>query len=121
MNAIMIIHPYWKNNTWCFTDEAKGLKDEPFVVGADTLISMLLEEKGILKTSKEGFNMIFSETFFPDYDVMVTHISVDDHKVGNWYKYEEKNFNFWLCPALLKYFKHAPKQIYAKLVESTDI
>ena len=34
---------------------------------------------------------------------------------GNWYKWEERNMEGWLCPALFKYFEAAPKEIYVKV------
>ncbi|WP_017717610.1 DUF6717 family protein [Kamptonema formosum] len=33
---------------------------------------------------------------------------------GNWYRWEGKNMEGWLCPALFKYFSEAPKKIYCK-------
>jgi hypothetical protein len=33
---------------------------------------------------------------------------------GNWYRWEAKNLEGWLCPALLKYFPEAPPKFYCK-------
>lgn len=116
MNAINLIHPYWKHGTWCFTDTDKGLSDEPFVSGADKFISFILMNRGLLPEAEEGFNLIFSENEFPEYDVVVEHIDEEGFS-GNWYQADLGSgiiHKLWLCPALLKYFDTPPKQIYAK-------
>lgn len=117
----MIIQPYWKYGTWCFSDEATGLVDEAFVSGANTFITSMLLKKGIdLAKASKGFNLTFSGTFFPDYDVVINHVGDDEHGVGNWYTLELEDGSLmkgWFCPALLKYFSEAPKQIYAKVEE----
>jgi hypothetical protein len=33
---------------------------------------------------------------------------------GNWYRWESKNMEGWLCPALFKYFTKAPTKLYCK-------
>jgi hypothetical protein len=35
MNAIHAIHPYRHEGLWVFDDETAGLRQEPFVSGAD--------------------------------------------------------------------------------------
>ena len=114
-NSIMIIHPYWKHNIWCFSDEATGLVDEPFVAGADIVISMLVTSKGILIDAEKGFNLIFSNGEFPDYDLMAEHTG--EYGSGNTYEtmINGELRGLWLCPALLKYLNPAPKQIYVKV------
>jgi hypothetical protein len=38
MNAINVIAPYKYNGSWVFDDPGVGLRREPFVSGADTMI-----------------------------------------------------------------------------------
>ena len=38
MNAIRAIHPYRHEGLWVFDDEAVGLRQEPFVSGADGIL-----------------------------------------------------------------------------------
>ena len=33
---------------------------------------------------------------------------------GNWYYSEKYDAEGWLCPALFRYFKRAPGELYAK-------
>jgi len=114
MNNISIIHPYWKHSTWCFSDEATGLVDEPFVQNIPGIINELLLKEGIFTSAMmEGFTAIFSATPFPDYTGVLNHIESDEYGVGNYYEYE--GMKGWLCPALFKYFSEAPKQIYVKV------
>lgn len=114
-NSIMIIHPYWKHGTWCFSDEATGLVDEPFVSKIPEIINLLLlKEEIYVLAMMEGFTAIFSATPFPEYSGILEHIRSDESGVGNWYKYED--IEGWLCPALFLYFSEAPKQIYIKVI-----
>ena len=41
MNAIRAIHPYRHEGLWVFADEAVGLRQEPFVSGADGILDRL--------------------------------------------------------------------------------
>ena len=119
MNSIMIIHPYWKHETWCFTDDSVGLKDEPFVAGADKMISMALVQKGILMEAEKGFDLLFSAVEFPGHDIVLEHMEDNlEFSSGNWYKtiINQIGVTGWLCPALFKYFEEAPEKIYAKFV-----
>ncbi len=63
-NAIFVIKPYRWEGMWVFDDERVGLVKEPFVGGADTLIDMAVEEKGI-EDADRGFLMVFSAGPFP--------------------------------------------------------
>ena len=118
-NSIMIIQPYWKYGTWCFSDSTTGLIDEAFVAGMDIIITHMLIKKNIsLADASKGFNLTFSGTYFPDYDIVINHIKPDDSNTGNYYELdmgEDGKFTGWLCPALYKYFSETPKQIYAKV------
>lgn len=42
MNQINVIYPRWDGTTWVFTDEAKGLQNEPFVAGIPQMINTYL-------------------------------------------------------------------------------
>ena len=36
---------------------------------------------------------------------------------GNWYAWDEQDMQGWLCPALFKYFKIAPRNIFVDIKE----
>ena len=111
-NSITVIKPYRWEGMWVFDDERVDLIREPFVSGADTLIDIAVEHKGITN-AKDGFLMLFSATPFPDADV---HLKwVREEMGGNIYVWPELEREGWLCPALLKYFDEAPADLYVQL------
>ena len=116
-NIINVIYPYKYEGMWVFDDKRVGLDREPFVAGADKIIDHVLAIKGI-QNPEAGFRIIFSASEFPGYNVKFDWVKEGDG--GNWYKVEEYQMEGWLCPALFKYFKEAPKQIYACFEEKTE-
>lgn len=110
-NSLMIILPYRHGGTWVFDDPRAGLQAEPFVSGIPELIDRLLSEARIEDADK-GFRLLFSLQPFPGYQTQVVWRRSEFG--GNWYYSEKYNMEGWLCPALFKYFKRAPKKIYVK-------
>jgi len=113
MNALRVIYPYRHEGLWVFDDESAGLDREPFIAGADTAIDLALAAKGIANADA-GFRLVFSDGRFPGFDFRFDWARAGDG--GNWYRCDELDGleEGWLCPALLKYFESAPKEIYAK-------
>jgi hypothetical protein len=107
-NSIKAIHVYLWNGMWVFDDEAVGLDKEPFVAGADTLISKIAKDK-------KEINIIFADIPFPTAQIRIN--KMDKAQMGedgtNYYCPELKH-HLWLCPALLKYFEFAPSTIWAE-------
>ena len=115
MNAISVINPYRWNNLWVFDDESKDLDKEPLIAGADTLITMMVEDA-------KKCSIMFSDKQFPDYDLMLKIVGPGmgdgtDYicKITDTYRHP-----VWLCPALLKYFEVPPKEIYFKIIKNED-
>jgi len=111
-NAIMVITPYRKYGTWCFSDENTGLVDEPFVAGIPQIIDLMVKD---IPTAESGFKMTFSGEFFPGHTHVLNHTRGEGS--GNWYVLAGDGMEAmegWLCPALFKYFDEAPKMLYAK-------
>ena len=44
MNTLIAIHPDKSNGMWVFDDPEVGLRQEPFVSGADTIIERLVQD-----------------------------------------------------------------------------
>ncbi len=109
-NSIQAIHPYFDNGLWVFDDDAVGLVKEPFVAGADLILDRIAEQ---VPDAHNGFTLIFSELAFPGH--MVSLDWMHEEFGGNVYHCKELDMVGWLCPALLKYFNEAPKQIYAEV------
>ena len=110
-NSILVIAPYRHAGTWVFDDPRVGLSAEPFVSGIPELLDNLVMDANIPDADK-GFRLIFSSQHFPGHQTKVVWRRRESG--GNWYYSEEYDIEGWLCPALFKYFRRAPKEIYIK-------
>ena len=109
MNALFVIAPYKYQGMWVFDDEQVGLRREPFVSGADTMIDRAVSD---IPGAEGGFRMIFSAEPFPGYTYRLERVRSEFG--GNWYRSEELGMEGWLCPALFKYFAAAPPELYVR-------
>jgi hypothetical protein len=66
----------------------------------------------------KGFRMLFSAQPFPGYMMKVTWRRAEYG--GNWYYSEQLGIEGWLCPALFRYFKEAPKEIHVRVEQNTS-
>ena len=114
MNTLIAIHPYKSNGMWVFDDPEVGLRQEPFVSGADAIIERLVGE---IPNAELGFTLVFSAQPFPAYQVEFEWRR--EEFGGNWYYCSALDMEGWLCPALFKYFDSAPKKIYAQFRPKT--
>ena len=110
MNSILAIHPYKWQGLWVFDDPAVGLRQEPFVSGADAIIDRMVAN---IPGARDGFTMIFSAQSFPGHQHAFEWRRED--MGGNWYHSAEYGMEGWLCPALFKYFDRAPGKIYVQV------
>lgn len=108
-NSLMVIAPYRHAGTWVFDDPAAGLRQEPFVAGIPEMIDDLVRE---IPDAESGFRLLFSSQPLPGYTHKLVWRRGD--ATENWYFSEELRNEGWLCPALFKYFRQAPKEIYVK-------
>ncbi len=113
MNSILTIHPYKSNGLWVFDDEKVGLVQEPFVLGADTIIEQMVRD---IPGAAAGFTLLFSASPFPGYQTVFEWRRME--MGGNWYHSAALDLEGWLCPALLKYFEQAPEKIYAQFKQA---
>jgi hypothetical protein len=110
MNALLVIAPYKYQGTWVFDDPAVGLSREPFIAGIDTMIDKAVAD---IPDAEKGFRAIFSASAFPGADLKLEWRR--EESGGNWYYSDRFKMEGWLCPALLKYFPTAPREIYVKV------
>ena len=110
MNAINVIAPYKYLDMWVFDDPSVGLKQEPFVSGADRMIDRVVAK---IPKADKGFIMLFAETAFPGHQLRLEWRRKDGG--GNWYFSPQLSMEGWLCPALLKYFPEPPKELYVQV------
>ena len=109
MNAINVIAPYKHHGMWVFDDPRVGLIQEPFVAGADTIIDRVVAD---IPDAERGFTLVFSSTPFPGYQHRLDWQREEGG--GNWYHAAQLGMEGWLCPALLRYFEEAPKQLFVQ-------
>jgi hypothetical protein len=108
-NSIMLIAPYKYTGTWVVDDDRVGLVREPFVAGMPEMIEILVKE---IPQADQGFRLLFSAQPFPGHQQKLTWLRGD--KGGNYYKTENPAMEGWICPALFRYYREAPKELYVK-------
>lgn len=104
-NSIFSIDVYKEGVMWAFDDARVGLKKEPFVAGADTLIDKLAGKK-------KKITLIFSDKPFPSATLQVERTSKPGKIVGTDYYCNQLDHTLWLCPALNLYYPKSPKRLY---------
>jgi hypothetical protein len=57
--------------------------------------------------------MFFSAEAFPGHQFRLEWRRADS--TGNWYYSPQLEMEGWLCPALLRYFAEAPKELYVQV------
>ena len=112
VNSINVIAPYRLHGMWVFDDPARGLVQEPFVGGADTMIDKIV---GGLRDAANGFVMVFSSGDFPGSQYELDWRRPDG--TGNVYHSAVLDAEGWLCPALLKYFETPPPKLFVSVRE----
>ncbi|MFM9860240.1 DUF6717 family protein [Pseudoxanthobacter sp. M-2] len=112
MNSINVIAPYRLHGMWVFDDPARGLVQEPFVGGADTMIDKIVAG---LRDAHNGFVMVFSSNAFPGSQFELDWRRPD--RSGNVYFSTALDAEGWLCPALLKYFDAPPPKLFVAVRE----
>lgn len=110
-NSILVLQPYWSSGTWVFDDPTTGLVREPFVCGIPEMIDRLVVAAGI-PNARSGFRLLFSHAPFPGHQGSFRRLR-SEHG-GTWYADATNGAEGWLCPALFKYFEHAPEALYAR-------
>jgi len=108
-NVILVIEPYKYGGIWVFDDSRVGLVREPFVAGVTEMMDELVED---ISDAREGFRLLFSARPFPGYDEKLVWRRAEGG--GHWYYSERHDMEGWLCPAISRYFRKAPKEIYLK-------
>jgi hypothetical protein len=108
-NSMLVLAPYRHAGTWVFDDPRRGLTQEAFVSGIPEMIDHLVSD---IPDADKGFRLTFSAQEFPGYEDRL--VWKRKGTTGNWYYSEACRSEGWLCPALFKYFKEAPKTIYVK-------
>ena len=126
-NALIVIEPYWHEDTWVFDDASKGLEKEPLEGRFEGELAEIMElgrllGGGITKminylvkgipNARSGFLLILSSQPFAGYQVELARM---EKEYDGWtYRAKDYRAEPWLPPTLLKYFNTAPELLYVK-------
>lgn len=127
--GVKSIRPFKKNNRWVFNYEGltydmapaefTSMALSPVIVGADRIISIGCGLKNI-KNPENGFNLLFSESYFPNADVKFNFI--EQKFDGLLYSVEQLNVlgipkdqSVWICSYLSLYFSSIPQTLFLKM------
>lgn len=130
--GVKTLRPYKLNGRWVFDYDDKtydmapaGLTEavlSPTIVGVDRLIALSAEIKNL--NPEKGFNLLFSEEYFPACDVKITFV---ENRFDGWlYNMTGENAKVadnqqvWLCPYLNLYFEKPPQQLYLKVENNEE-
>lgn len=122
-NSIHTMRVYRHNNSWVFDNPNVGLVKEPFVAGADEVFDHIAELHCGLDTPEDNLyiDIQFASIDFPGRQLWMGWESAS--LGGNDYRVVDCDFKYlvnhelWLCPALLKYYRRAPENVYMKVVK----
>lgn len=110
MNALNIIYPErGPSGIWTFTDEARGLVNEPFIGEMNAIIDHFAAGRGKLA-------VIFSAQKFPGYTSRLRGLAEENG--GRYYELSAVGHRGWLCSALLRYFPKPPDEIFFKVEDA---
>jgi hypothetical protein len=73
------------------------------------MINLLVRD---IPAATNGFRLLFSTQEFPGYQKRLTWLRPGAS--GNYYRMDDPPMEGWLCPALFRYYREAPKELYVK-------
>ncbi len=140
-NAVMTLPIFRKGGTWMFNDPGRELYEEPFVGMANLPFEFIYFDKnGVHARDGDEITIYFSENEIPNYNIKAEHTDDLGENKGDMYKMfinrdtvkrqsiqhleqmvpgiMQNGQEFWLCPALLKFFNFAPKRIYVSYLNT---
>ncbi len=97
--------------TWTYDDSEVGVYGEPFVLGADAILTRLRALQ--VGPGLGPFRVVFSASPFPG---ALEGRRLEEQDGGVWYEAElgEQVLRGWLCGHFFDYFEFAPPNVYVK-------
>jgi Family of unknown function (DUF6717) len=101
----------WELDTWVYDDPELGVYAEPFVLGADTMLTRLRAVQ--IAPGHDPFRIVFSSSAFPG---AIEAKRLDEEDGGVWYEAAlgQDTMRGWLCSHFFDYFRTAPASVYVK-------
>jgi hypothetical protein len=98
-------------DTWVYDDAGLGVYGEPFVLGADVLLTQLRALQ--VGSSLDPFRVVFSALPFPG---ALEARRLHEEDGGVWYEAElgDQILRGWLCAHFFDYFDAAPPAVYVR-------
>lgn len=120
-NKLFTLSAFFKDGLWMFNDPRRDIYEEPFIAGADIMFDVM--SKRIDRPEINFCFILFANAPLPTCDVHAKHLKPDGYG-GHVYCVKQFTdqligFEFWLCPALLKFFPEAPKDLFVKVIGSS--
>jgi hypothetical protein len=97
--------------TWVYDDSEVGVFGEPFVLGADTMLTQLRALH--LGAGLDPFRIVFSASPFPG---ALVAARLEEEDGGVWYEAHlgDQALRGWLCGHFFDYFASGPDTVYVK-------
>jgi hypothetical protein len=115
MNSIFILYPKRSSfGVWSFDDDTRGLVNEPFVGETNKLLDMMAKESGYSLEDNPQVALLFSDDNFPESQCSL--VLRETSNSGSTYIDLKRKLTPWLCPAMFKYFKNAPSNLFGGIV-----
>jgi hypothetical protein len=107
----------WEQDTWVYDDAEVSVFGEPFVLGADTMLSFLREAQ--VGPGRDPFRIVFSASPFPG--ALEAH-RLHEEDSGVWYESELQGqvLQGWLCNHFFDYFETAPRIVYVRAMPTAS-
>ena len=101
----------WEQGTWVYDDPEVGVYAEPFVLGADTMLSQLRAAQ--VGPGRNPFWITFAASPFPG---ALEARRLEEEAGGVWYEAELQGhlLRGWLCNHFFDYFETAPATVYVR-------
>jgi hypothetical protein len=101
----------WEQGTWVYDDPEVGVYAEPFVLGADTMLSQLRAAQ--VGPGRDPFRITFAASAFPG---ALAARRLQEEAGGVWYEAELQGhvLRGWLCSHFFDYFETAPATVYVR-------
>jgi len=96
---------------WVYDDASFGVKEQPFVFGADLIIDkMVAGMEGV----QDQVNVLFSGIPFPGSEYCLEFLR--EETKGFVYRWQDHNLQGWMSPTLRNYFPDPPPKIFLQLL-----
>ena len=110
-NSIFRVLARFVNGVWVFDDHTFGIREQPFVFGADLILEKMVAGVG---EELDQVNILFSGIPFPGSEHCLEFVREETE--GFVYRWVDHNLQGWMSPSLRNYFPETPPKICLQLL-----